>query len=75
MGCRSVTGFPTEQVFSSDHTSDAYLRGQAIISGPHHSFAIPQNVEKLIRRIHELEEQISTHQDNLDQYEREITSQ
>ena len=71
----SVTGFPSEHVFSSDHSSDAYLRGQAVISGPHHSFAIPQNVESLMCRIHELEEQIRIHQDSLDQYEREITVQ
>ena len=68
----SVTGFPSEHVFSSDHSSDAYLRGQAVISGPHHSFSIPQDVEKLMRRIHELEDQIRIHQDTLDQYEREI---
>ena len=56
-----ILEFPKEHTFTSEHRSEAYLRGSSF-SGSGHNFPIPQNVEKLMRRIHKLENQIQNDQ-------------
>ena len=61
-----VLSFPGEGMFSSDHTSQAYVRG--FPSGDiGHPFQFPQHAEKVMRDVFMLRQRIKANRRNLDE--------
>lgn len=67
-----ATGFPDDHLFSSDHDSQAFLQDRPPLNGNHRVFAIPQNVEEVMREIYTLEQSIERNKKLLEEEKKKI---